>query len=149
LLLPFLFILITRWHYVLISAVLVRSAATLYLLQYFVKYKLAPVSPPGDYNATNSSSPSVYQDYFLNVLSFVAQIPNILLSGANVFCQRKGYVHAVAYLRARVSELEPSNYRAKISEMVSFVRYEFSKLRQLRKELNYRVGNAESAHIDS
>ena len=62
-------------------------------LQYFVKYKLAPVSPPGGDNATytnTSSSASVYQVYFLNALGFVAQIPNILLSGVNVFCQTKG-----------------------------------------------------------
>jgi len=64
-----------------------------------VKYKLSPVSPPSDYNATDTDtdtdtntavSPTVYQVYFLNVLGFVAQIPNILLSGVNVFCQVKG-----------------------------------------------------------
>ena len=61
--------------------------------QYFVKYKLAPVPPPGGDNATETdtrTSPSAYQVYFLNVLGFVAQIPNILLSGINVFCQIKG-----------------------------------------------------------
>jgi len=60
-------------------------------LQYFVKYKLAPTSPSSDNNVTDTgSSPTVYQIYFLNVLGFVAQIPNVLLSGFNVFCQIKG-----------------------------------------------------------
>jgi len=62
------------------------------------------VAPPSDYNLTATDTatdtdtasdtavtPTVYQIYFLNVLGFVAQIPNILLSGVNVFCQVKGY----------------------------------------------------------
>jgi equilibrative nucleoside transporter 1/2/3 len=60
---------------------------------YFVQYKLAPVQDPITPNSTIHlvvQPKSVYQDYFLNVLGFVAQIPNVLLNAINLFCQIKG-----------------------------------------------------------
>jgi len=58
------------------------------VLQYFVKYKLAPGS--AEQNSTEAKSDEVYRDYFLSSLCFVAQVPNVLLNGFNLFCRVKG-----------------------------------------------------------
>jgi len=50
---------------------------------YFVKHKLTP-SING---TTNPEEKSLYRDYFLGSLCFVAQVPNILLNAFNLFCQ--------------------------------------------------------------
>lgn len=49
--------------------------------EYFVNYKLS------DNYTGNHADVKIYRDYFLNFLGFVAQIPNVLLNGANMFCQ--------------------------------------------------------------
>jgi len=59
------------------------------VLQYFVKYKLAPGS--AEQNSTEAKSDEVYRDYFLSSLCFVAQVPNVLLNGFNLFCRVKGW----------------------------------------------------------
>ena len=51
-----------------------------YCVQYFVKYKLGG----------NNTEAAVYNQYFLQYLGFVAQVPNVLLNGVNLFCQVKG-----------------------------------------------------------
>jgi equilibrative nucleoside transporter 1/2/3 len=92
-------------HYVVYIIFLLHGVGTLMpwnmfinANDYFVEYKLAPGSSSGgeeeaSLNTTYvaaGSTKTVYQDYFLNVLGFVAQIPNVLLNAFNIFCQIKG-----------------------------------------------------------
>ena len=48
--------------------------------EYFEQYKLQPKND-------NDTTMTLYQSYFLNYLGIVAQVPNVLLNGINVFCQ--------------------------------------------------------------
>ena len=52
------------------------------IFQYFVNYKLGG----------EGEEIAFYRKYFLSTLGFVAQVPNVLLNGLNVFCQCKGLV---------------------------------------------------------
>lgn len=54
---------------------------------YFVNYKLAP-STNG--TTTDGGEKTVYQNYFLGVLGFVAQIPTVIINGVNTFSHSKG-----------------------------------------------------------
>jgi equilibrative nucleoside transporter 1/2/3 len=49
---------------------------------YFEKHKFAPSA-----NGTDDDPATWYREYFLNSVTFVAQVPNILLNGINLFCQ--------------------------------------------------------------
>lgn len=53
---------------------------------YFVNYKLAPNT-----NVTGTEvEKTVYQNYFLGLLGFVAQIPTVIINGVNTFSHVKG-----------------------------------------------------------